>query len=219
MVKARQQTKTGEGSRGVKRPPMSNSPVSVAKTTKQPKSAKKLQKKAALGKKPKNNAVSRRNKRGGTKHTPPLKPKKRLSETQLSPEQEMFCELFASDREFFGNGVQSYVEAYDVDTSKPNWYKTARACASRLLTKANILRRIDEVFEARGLSDQFVDKQLEKLITQDADFTNKMAAIKEYNKLKQRITDKLDLTSAGEKLAAVALVEFVDGKSKRKNTK
>jgi hypothetical protein len=119
--------------------------------------------------------------------------KKKLSETGLNPRQEMFCQLFASDREFFGNGVQSYIEAYDPDTSAKNWYLAARVSASRLLTNTNILRRINELFEESGLNDQFVDKQLEKLITQDADFTNKMAAIKEYNKLKQRITEKIDV--------------------------
>ena len=109
---------------------------------------------------------------------------------KLNPRQERFCQLYASDREFFGNGVQSYIEAYSPDQSKPNWYNVARSRASELLTNPNILNRIDELFEAGGLNDQFVDKQMEKLITQDADFKAKMSAIKEYNKLKQRITEK-----------------------------
>lgn len=131
---------------------------------------------------------------------------------KLTPQQELFCQLYASDREFFGNGVQSYIEAYDVDTSKPGWYTTARAGAHENLTKPHILERIDEIFEAHGLNDQFVDKQLEKLIIQDADFNAKMKAIAEYNKLKARITEKRDITSGGEKIEIpVALVEFVDG--------
>ena len=40
---------------------------------------------------------------------------------KLTPQQELFCQLYAGDREFFGNGVQSYIEAYNVDTSKPGW--------------------------------------------------------------------------------------------------
>ena len=131
---------------------------------------------------------------------------------KLTPQQELFCQLYAGDREFFGNGVQSYIEAYGVDTSKPGWYTTARACAHENLTKPHILERIDEIFEAHGLNDQFVDKQLEKLIVQDADFNAKMKAIAEYNKLKARITEKRDITSGGEKIdMPVALVEFVDG--------
>lgn len=131
---------------------------------------------------------------------------------KLTPQQELFCQLYAGDREFFGNGVQSYIEAYGVDTSKPGWYTTARAGAHENLTKPHILERIDEIFEAHGLNDQFVDKQLEKLIVQDADFNAKMKAIAEYNKLKARITEKRDITSGGEKIEIpVALVEFVDG--------
>lgn len=131
---------------------------------------------------------------------------------KLTPQQELFCQLYAGDREFFGNGVQSYIEAYGVDTSKPGWYTTARAGAHENLTKPHILERIDEIFEAHGLNDQFVDKQLEKLIIQDADFNAKMKAIAEYNKLKARITEKRDITSGGEKIEIpVALVEFVDG--------
>jgi len=134
---------------------------------------------------------------------------------KLTPQQEMFCQFYAGDREFFGNGVQSYIEAYQPDQSKPNWYRTARSRASELLTKPNILERIDEIFEAHGLNDQFVDKQLEKLIVQDADFSTKMKAIAEYNKLKARITEKKDITSGGKKLdMPVALVEFVDGDTK-----
>ena len=67
-----------------------------------------------------------------------------------------------------------------------------------------------------------MDKQLEKLIVQDADYSAKMKAIAEYNKLKARITEKRDITSGGEKIdMPVALVEFVDGDSKntRKATK
>lgn len=127
---------------------------------------------------------------------------------RLNPRQEKFCRLYASDREFFGNGVQSYIEAYEPDRSKPNWYNAARTRASELLTKRNILKRIDELFEAGGLNDQYVDKQMEKLITQDADFKAKMAAIKEYNKLKQRITEKKELHV---KLPKPILGDLVEG--------
>lgn len=114
--------------------------------------------------------------------------------SKLTPRQERFCILYASDSEFFGNGVQSYIEAYGVDTSKKNWYATARVGASENLTKPNILERINEIFEAHGLNDTFVDKQLEKLIIQDADFKVKLGAIQEYNKMKGRIIDKKEIS-------------------------
>lgn len=115
------------------------------------------------------------------------------TDIKLNPRQEAFCQLYASDREFFGNGVQSYIEAYDFDMSKKGAYAAARALASRLLTNVNVLNRINSIFEAHGLNDTFVDKQLEKLIVQDADFGAKLSAIKEYNALQQRITKKLQL--------------------------
>jgi terminase small subunit-like protein len=112
----------------------------------------------------------------------------------LNPQQELFCQYFASDREFFGNGVQSYIEAYDVNVTHKGAYNAARVSAHRLLTNANILKRIDTLFEASGLNDTFVDKQIEKLIIQDADFSTKLSAIREYNALRNRITKNIRAT-------------------------
>jgi phage terminase small subunit len=113
------------------------------------------------------------------------------TEEKLNPKQKLFCEYFASDREFFGNGTQAYIEAYDIDTSKKGAYSGARASASALLTKPNILACIDSLLENAVLNDQFVDKQIAFLIAQSADYSAKISAIKEYNALKQRITKKL----------------------------
>lgn len=112
----------------------------------------------------------------------------------LNQKQELFCQYYASDREFFGNGVESYIEAYDPITTKPNWYKTAAAAASRLLKNVKVIDRINVLLEEGGLNDQFVDKQLVFIIKQHADFGSKMAAIREYNKLKSRITEKTEET-------------------------
>lgn len=113
--------------------------------------------------------------------------------SKLNLRQELFCQLYATQSEFFGNGVQSYIEAYEPDTTRPNWYKTACASASRLLANDKVIARINEILEQTGLNDAFIDKQLSFLIAQHADFTNKLGAIREYNKLKQRITDKSEV--------------------------
>lgn len=115
-----------------------------------------------------------------------------MAKEELNPKQEEFCRLYATEREFFGNGVDSYVEAYDVDTSKPNWYKSACSSASRLLSNVKICERINSLLETDTLNDMFVDKQLGFLITQHASFSDKLGAIREYNKLKKRITDKVE---------------------------
>ena len=117
--------------------------------------------------------------------------KKKQDEDALAPQQELFCQLYASHREFFGNGTQAYIEAYDVP---PKGYKSAMSAASRLLSNVKITKRINEIFEAGGLNDTFVDKQLEFMITQFSDYKAKIAAIKEYNALKKRIEQKVDVT-------------------------
>lgn len=125
------------------------------------------------------------------------------SKTKLPPKQELFCNYFATDKEFFGNGTESYIEAYNIDLTRKGAYAGARASASRLLTNANILKRIDELLESGVLNDQFVDKQIAFLISQNAELHTKLGAIKEYNALKSRITSKLDVTSGGEKIQPI----------------
>jgi len=118
---------------------------------------------------------------------------KKIVKDDLQLKQEKFCQLYATDIEFFGNGVETYLGIYDIDRSKPNWYKTACSAASRLLSNVKVIDRISELLEEQGLNDVFVDKQLKFLLTQYADFTSKLGAIREYNKLKQRITEKSEV--------------------------
>lgn len=125
-----------------------------------------------------------------------------LNKDGLSAQEEEFCEIFGSDREFFGNGVQSYIEAFDIEVVlNPNHkypqqktYESCKVAAHKLLTRNNLLIRINQVFESRGLNDTFVDKQLEKVITQDAEFSSKVQAIREYNKLKKRTVVQVEHT-------------------------
>ena len=93
-----------------------------------------------------------------------------------------------------GNWVQAYLEVYDIDMEKKWWYKTACANSSRLLSNDKVYTRINTLLEEQWLNDQFIDKQLLFVISQQADLSNKLQAIKEYNKLKQRVIDKLEVT-------------------------
>jgi phage terminase small subunit len=122
-----------------------------------------------------------------------------IDNSGLNVKQKAFCNLYVS-KEFFGNGVESYIEAYNVDLSKPGAYMAAKTNASRLLTNANLLKYLNTLLDNEGLNDQFVDKQLLLVITQNADFSSKVAAIKEFNKLRSRITDKIDHTTKGESM-------------------
>lgn len=122
-----------------------------------------------------------------------------MASESLRPEQEKFCQLYVSEGEFYGNGVQSYLEVYDIDQTKPNWYKTACSAASRLLSNVKVCARINELLDEAGLNDPHVDKQLLFLITQHSDFSSKLGAIREYNKLKKRV-DRLPGTDPSNPL-------------------
>jgi hypothetical protein len=122
---------------------------------------------------------------------------KKNPKTKLNPEQELFCELYATDREFFGNGVQSYIEAYDIDVGHgegKTTYETCRARASQLLSNINVLARIDALLELGPLSTQNADKTLAFWMTQRAHPETSMNAVKEFNKLRGRIVDQSKVT-------------------------
>ena len=110
-----------------------------------------------------------------------------------NPNWEKFCQLYAKDTEFFGNGTQSYIEAYPRKAGQRQiTYQSARVSASCLLTNPNILERINYLLDLH-LNDQIVDKNLGIVVLQNADFRAKVQAIKEYNQLKKRIKRKIDL--------------------------
>lgn len=111
---------------------------------------------------------------------------------KLNIQQQRFCELYVSD-EFFAQGTHAYGEAYGLDISKQDKYFTAANCATKLLKNAEILGYINELLELGGLNDEFVDKQLLFVITQNAEMGSKVSAIREYNKLKDRIEKKLSV--------------------------
>jgi len=125
---------------------------------------------------------------------------KALMDAKLSPQEEYFCELYVSDIEFYGNGTQSYIEAFDITVvlgksqgetdDNEMTHATVRANASKLLTDTNILNRIHELLEDGGFNDQHADKTLQFLMTQKADLRVALGAIDAYNKLMSRIQDR-----------------------------
>jgi hypothetical protein len=116
-----------------------------------------------------------------------------LEDNVLTEQQELFCEFYAGDEEMFANGVKSYMKAYPDST-----YASAKSCASVFLTNLNILARINELLEMGVLNDGFVDKQLSFLINQNMELGTKLAAIREYNALKKRITQKIEVSTPEE---------------------
>lgn len=127
----------------------------------------------------------------------------------LSLRQKRFCQLYALDARFMGNWAQTYMEVYDIDTDKPNWYKTVCSAASRLLGNVKVYTYINELLISEWLNDQFADKQLLYLMSQHDDKTAKTAAIKEYNKLRARIIEKVEVNNINSKLTPEELNDAI----------
>ena len=105
----------------------------------------------------------------------------------LTPQQEMFCQNFVLSEEFLGNGTKAYADAYGIE-QVGNWWKTAAVGSSRLLKSVKISNRINEILKV-VMNDAIVDNELGYVIAQKSDLSSKVAAIREYNKLKKRVTD------------------------------
>lgn len=119
-------------------------------------------------------------------------------DSALNPQQELFCQLYARSREFFGNAVQSYCAAYGIDANDKNANHGARSSAYRLLTNADILKRVDQLLG--DLTEEQVDQELAFVIRQNYELPSKVAAIREWNKVKGRIIEKIDHTTKGKEL-------------------
>ena len=111
----------------------------------------------------------------------------------LTVKQKRFAVLYISDREFFGNGVTSYAEAYGVDLSKRGAYSVCASGANENLNKPEILAYMNKLLDAAGLNNAFADKQLFFMMTQCVDLKTKLGAYKEYNALMARIQQRLNV--------------------------
>ncbi len=139
---------------------------------------------------------------------------------KLTPQQELFCQFYTQNEALFGNGTLCYAEAYsfdldslsrkcpDADHSEAEThqcspsaydlaYQTCSSNGSRLLRSAKVQACITKLLNEM-LRDEVVDSQLAKLILQDEKSEAKIAAIREYNKIRNRIIERVDHTTGGE---------------------
>lgn len=145
------------------------------------------------------------------------------SPAPINPKQELFCQLYTQSHDFFGNATLSYAAAFDynlaelsqepervqdtddddegvavrtktrMDSPYQRAYNVCSVQAHKLLRIAKVQVRIRELLNAL-LKDEIVDSELAKLIMQGDDNTAKVAAIREYNKLRSRIVDRSEST-------------------------
>lgn len=99
----------------------------------------------------------------------------------LNSKQEQFCRAYVSE-ELFWNGTQAYMSVYHCKET------TARVQASIFLTNPNICEKINTLLEEAGLTDNNADKQLLFCMNQYADLSIKLQAVREYNRVKWRVT-------------------------------
>lgn len=155
-----------------------------------------------------------------------MKKKKVITKKTLNPRQELFCRYYTQNDALFCNATLSYAEAYGyqletlshegvyeqqgaktVLVEKSEYDNSYNICAvegNRHLKNPNIQAKITD-FLNEMLIDKVVDSHLSSLIIQNKDLPSKVAAIREYNKLRQRITGKHDITSGGNALPITAI--------------
>lgn len=132
-------------------------------------------------------------------------------ERPFTPQQERFCIAYTTPGYCAGVAYKSYAYAYDLEIpqtpdGKPDpaskEYKVAQASGSRLLLVPKIQRRIKDLY-LQYLNDQDIDARLAEIVKLGRD-TDAIQGIKVYNDLKQRVTKKLDVTSAGRPLVGLS---------------
>lgn len=133
--------------------------------------------------------------------------KTKLSDTKLTPAQELFCQCYAGhhDRDLFSNKTRSYIYSHG-ETDKHNELIAAKAanpsmetraalkrfenlCAklgSNLFRNVHIVDRVNELFDSLYSNDH-VDRELSYTITQRYDLASKVQAIREFNRISNRI--------------------------------
>jgi len=128
---------------------------------------------------------------------------------KLTLKQELFCQNYVINDVFRGNATLSYADAYwydmeskdktrqrDAEWEEIEWtseydkaYNCCAALASRLLKNVKIQDRNIDLWNDM-LSDRRVDARLWQIIYKWKD-EHSLWGIREYNKLKNRITDKI----------------------------
>lgn len=156
---------------------------------------------------------------------------------KLNLRQNLFCQYFVKNSELRGNATLCYAEAYGYDLDSMNtenekiqkWNEAKEqfeeeevlgssersqaenVCANSahfLLRNPKVNDYIIKLYNEL-LRDDVVDSRLSELIMQDNEPATAIAAIREYNKLRKRITDLVELKRpledlTDEELAAVS---------------
>lgn len=149
--------------------------------------------------------------------------------TKLTIKELLFCYYYTQNETTRGNATWSYGRAFEYDLDNlshecirdeetwdkekgvavlgdiledSEYDKAINICAVegyKLLRNPKVQEKNTDLLNEL-LTDRIVDGELAKVIMQDHERPAKVAAIREFNKLKQRIVDKSDITSKGDKI-------------------
>lgn len=117
-----------------------------------------------------------------------LREYKALLERRLNDQQKEFCQEY-----IYGDAVGDGMKAYQVVYGTEDRIQASKN-ASDALNKKHVLDYINYLMYEAGWNAPDVDTQLMYLIKQERDFSVKLGAIKEFNKIHGRITDKLEIS-------------------------
>lgn len=151
----------------------------------------------------------------------------------LNPGEELFCRYYTQNDALFCNATLSYAEAFNYgldelskndsvydtddrgyktkieDSTYEKAYNVCSVMGHKFLRTVKIQDRITELL-GELLVDKVVDSHLASTIMQNKDLPSKVAAIREYNKLRSRIIDKHDLTSGGKVIKQVSVASMTE---------
>jgi len=128
----------------------------------------------------------------------------------IKPEHEAFCVAYTTPGPLCGVAYKAYAHAYNIDIplneagrpdTKSSEYKVSQASSSRLLLHPDVQERIKEIY-LEFLTDTSIDARMAEIAKRGRD-ADSLQAIKIYNDLKQRVTKKVDVTTAGRPLGAL----------------
>jgi hypothetical protein len=123
------------------------------------------------------------------------------AESELNINQRLFCQYYAGGGEWFGNGVWSYVFAFELKVPFREYkcmseeqkadYDSACVMASALLRNVKIKNYINKLLDEL-IKDEIVDRELAKVVMQDKELGPKVQAVREYNRVKGRGLDRVE---------------------------
>ena len=126
------------------------------------------------------------------------KPKKEIS-PELRLRHRAFIQAYTTiGLSTFGNGTRAYLVAFpDVQES------TANVKACQLMKRDYIKQAVASALDCQGFNDITVDGELLSVIKQDKELAPKVQAIKEYNKLRERVREKGSTINIGFSLGSL----------------